>query len=497
MNIDTSKKKYGKFYTPKNYASFLVKLILKTYLKESGSKEIKILDPACGDGIFLDEIIDNISIYFEKTGINKVSLFGIDIDKEAIEIAKINLNKKRNDKINLNLINTDAILEQSELLDSTTITRIFTQKYDIIIGNPPWVSIKGKYREDLYSAKQLKYILERYPCDKYRPNTAEIFIWRSFELLKDGGFLAFIVPDRIFKNSQFSKLRKEIFYKYKLEYLITNVPFKYVNSDNIIFIIRKIIPDKNHKIKIKSFDSNKWMNIPKEDFFDEGFSCNFLEKKNVNIIKKIESLPNVKKLKEYFYTGVGFICNKNKITTEQVNSKQSPIVLGRDIGKNRINNVRYFDFNKKNLLGGTQNIDILSKRPKILLRKTGSSLIPVIDTKGYLPEQSLYFIFPRNNDQNELYFLNRLLNSNILKFYYLAKAITNIDSIPQLKKADLDNFPILLFSYAKDIISQKIWESGNTQNLKFKNITEQDIYKLYGITQKEAIIIENFISENS
>ena len=71
------------------------------------------------------------------------------------------------------------------------------------------------------------------------------------------------------------------------------------------------------------------------------------------------------------------------------------IIKGEDIAPFHVIKTHWFDFSKKNLVGGTQDLKKLTYAPKILLRKTGDSLICCYDPNGTIPEQSLYFIYPQ------------------------------------------------------------------------------------------------------
>ena len=493
----SDKKRYGKFYTPEIYTEFLSKLVLKVY--HGTKKNLKLLDPSCGDGAFLDEMTKRIPQLIKKLELTKVDLYGIDIDDKALELASIRIKNKNKVNFNITLLNADLLLGDTEIYQNTKkyLNKLFKDKFDIIIGNPPWVSLKGKFREKLYSNKQLQLLLERYPCDKYRPNTSEMFIWKSLEILNENGLIGFIVPDRIFKNSQFSKLRELIFYKYKLEYVVSNVKFQNVNSDNVIFVLRKKISKPDDKIKFKSFGERKWEIIPKNIFFDDNYNCFFLKKDYYKVIEKIKRTTYLVKLKELFITGVGFIGKKNKFNDDKVSLNSVKVILGRNIERNTIKSFRYFDFINENILGGTNDISKLTTKPKIVLRKTGKILISAIDKKGYLPEQSLYFILSKSNNNLDLYLLNRLLNSNILNFYYLLMAVSNINSIPQIKKKDLDNFPIISYEQFSKIYPRHL---KNTEFKKnpfnyFKNISEKLIYSLYGLDSDDIYVIEEYLEQ--
>jgi SAM-dependent methyltransferase len=508
-------KKIGKYYTPQNYVSLLTMHVLEYYFKENKPSDISILDPACGDAIFLAEVINQLKnkreSYFKTL---KIEVTGVDIDKLALKKAK-----ERIDNC-IDKSNTRKQLIHGDILINPKL--LCKKKFDIIIGNPPWVSLLGKHGQNYYSKKKYDYITSRYPICKYRPNLFEAFIWCSFEILKNDGYLAFVVPDRLFNNSQLKVLQDYILKRTELKKLILNISFEKVVSDNIMFILQNKKPSTNNYIEISNIDGS-FKNKMRQSLFykKDNYKYLFLKKEYHSIIDKMHTCLYSDRLDNLYKSAVGFIGIKSKITEIKISINQKKIVTGRDIATNKILRQRYFEFVPENILGGTSNIVKLSASPKILLRKTGTRLVSTIDTHGYLPEQSLYFITSKNLKFEELLLLNRLLNSDLFTFYYLNYAVTNLNSTPHLKKSDIDAFPILNISLLNRPTPHEIGRDGlmeftpsikqygyiknpdlsgiesgcltNCDNTQLFTLSEEQIYKFYGITNKEIELIEKFL----
>jgi len=134
------------------------------------------------------------------------------------------------------------------------------------------------------------------------------------------------------------------------------------------------------------------------------------------------------------------------------------------------------------------------------LRKTGNKIISSFDGSSTYPEQSVYFVYTNEkNDKGKLKILCAILNSKLMQSYYWNFAVTNKDSTPQLKRVDLNRFPIKLPSsiQAKKIkelverIMQFHKEGKSEQDIKNVDYEiDQEIYKLYGLTKEEIKIIE-------
>ncbi|MEK6757986.1 MAG: N-6 DNA methylase, partial [Nanoarchaeota archaeon] len=164
------RKEQGIYYTPTYIVDYIIKNTLGEKIKENrkNTKNLKVLDPACGSGSFLikafdyiynevkDEgknqrdlsTIDNLGFYSKKTEILKNNLFGVDLDNKAVEITKLNLllkaaekNRKLPEELDLH------IKKGNSLIDDDNITKDYFKwegdfqegTFDVVIGNPPYV----------------------------------------------------------------------------------------------------------------------------------------------------------------------------------------------------------------------------------------------------------------------------------------------------------------------------------------------------------------------
>jgi type I restriction-modification system DNA methylase subunit len=102
------RKEHGIYYTPRFITNYIVKETVGRFLEESSYNEIlnmKILDPACGSGSFLIRAYDELLSYhayrrsksvsdldqYERLPILTRNIFGVDLDMQAVEIARLNL----------------------------------------------------------------------------------------------------------------------------------------------------------------------------------------------------------------------------------------------------------------------------------------------------------------------------------------------------------------------------------------------------------------------
>ena len=92
---EEAQKKDKAFYTPEYLVDYMVRETISPHL--TNGIQIKVLDPACGSGVFLVQVLRNIlDLYVDENGyindnyelisIVKNSIYGIDLNSEAIDI---------------------------------------------------------------------------------------------------------------------------------------------------------------------------------------------------------------------------------------------------------------------------------------------------------------------------------------------------------------------------------------------------------------------------
>lgn len=387
-NADLKKRKnLGQYFTPKSIRELLISKLPK---KENAD----ILDPACGSGEFLL----SCEKYFKNPNLN-----GFEIDKNLVAIAsKLLKNSKNNSNIkNIDTLNID-----------TNNNKI---KYDYVIGNPPYFEIK--LNEKLKS-KHSDII-------KGRVNIFSLFIKIGLESLKDGGYLAYVVPPSMNNGAYFSKLREYIIKNSSLEYLhiIDGADNFHSASQKVMLIILK---------KTNSKKSRKYI------FEKNGITIFTEDKKFLN-----EAYKNTVCLKEIGYgVKTGSIVwneHKEKLTEDKNNSTlliwASNIINGKIIIPNAKNKPQYIKNIPKDL--------IIKSRVVVVNRITGSSKdinikSAIVDEKEFVCENHVNVIYPLKNSNLNYsnYSLEDILNA--LQDEVNIKVMRLISGNTQVSKTELE-----------------------------------------------------------
>ena len=167
IELESAQKLRGGFYTEPLIASYLVRWI-------KGSKPKSILEPSCGDGVFLDSMR-------EQHLLEKISIFTA-VELDAAEAKKVS-NKYKSTK-NVKVINNDFFNFYNQ--------NATNNQYDLIVGNPPY--IRYQYLTDL-QRESLSAILTSHGMKANKLINAWVgFLVACTQMLNNTGKIAFVVP---------------------------------------------------------------------------------------------------------------------------------------------------------------------------------------------------------------------------------------------------------------------------------------------------------------
>jgi len=174
-------KVLGQFFTPPEVAEFIVRFGLIHLDRECYKRGC---DPACGDGVFLRAMVD--------AGIDEV--IGMDIDENCLKNIPLHVREKAR------ILIGDALL-RVPTLDGSQLP-LPENYFDLVVGNPPFSAKYGRVTNDA--------ILRDYELGRGMKSQAieVLFLERFIQLAKPGGVIGIILPDGIFLNLNYRRVRE-------------------------------------------------------------------------------------------------------------------------------------------------------------------------------------------------------------------------------------------------------------------------------------------------
>jgi type I restriction-modification system DNA methylase subunit len=229
--------------------------------------QLTICDPACGSGAFLNQALDFLikehsyidelktkilggGLQFSdiENTILENNIYGVDLNEESVEIAKLSLwlrtaqpRRKLNDlssniKCGNSLIDDKKVAGDKAFKWETAFAKVFSKGgFDVVIGNPPYGAEISK--------EDQKFYLSNFLTPSYKLDTYSVFIEKAFSLIKNDGFICYIVPYTWLTINQHQKLR-EFLLSYNLIEVI-NLPQKIFDDadlDTVIVNVQKSKP---------------------------------------------------------------------------------------------------------------------------------------------------------------------------------------------------------------------------------------------------------------
>ena len=235
----------GQFFTPEVVIDICTK-ILQPKPNET------IIDPACGSGGFLFSYLKYIEANYNNIDSKNIinhNIFGIDINKSIVCIAKMKLLLEANTENNISCYNSLATISEIESLLKQE------EGFDLILTNPPFggkISNKAVLTHFNLGHKWTKHLSNFYLTRTIlsSQSTETLFIERCLTLLKDGGRMAIVLPNGNFENPSLEYLRYFIKLKAKIIAIInlpaeTFIPYGTGVKTSLLFLEK----DTNNNLK--------------------------------------------------------------------------------------------------------------------------------------------------------------------------------------------------------------------------------------------------------
>ena len=491
----TKRKKDGVFYTPKYITKYIVENTVgklcqekkielniideeyakgRTHHKKENLKKldknlqdyrnwllkITICDPACGSGAFLNQAleflmeehqyIDELESKLLGSGfkfpgvenhILENNIFGVDINEESVEIAKLSLwlrtaqRGRKLTSLNNNIKCGNSLIDDPEVAGdkafnwkSEFVSVFENGGFDVVIGNPPYVQInenQNYYATNYFTSKS---------GDLYA-----LFYERGIEILKTEGAFSFITPSLFIKGIRYESLRVFLLENTKIIEIDDKGDgvFEQVQMPTAIFVAIKE--------KIKNQDWSVFL------------SGDAITSKMESNCKRISTICDIRR---------GLEIGKDKVF--DFNPDLIKIITGEDVERFAIKNYQSIDHYTYNEFKKDEKY-FINKR--IVIRETGNRITALIVDEIVQQNRSLYSLL-RKDDSIDYEYLLSIINSKLMQFYYKSKFAANTDVFPKIRISQVKDLPIKI----SNSINQKIFVekviSFMDQKIEFEKITK-------------------------
>jgi len=294
---------FGQFFTPRN----IVKFVVSTLPIQNDSK---VLDTSCGSGGFLlyalDKIRHEAGEYYAEDSIEhyrywhdfaEKKLFGIEINEQIARTAKMNM--IIHDDGHTNVVAADGLLSDKNIREKTGNQEFKYNSFDFIITNPPFGSIvkqteKAYLHQYNFGHKDVSWLDTKNSSVKDRANqsTEVLFIEQAYNYLKEGGFLAIVIPDGVLTNSSLQYVRDQIEEWYRIVAVVSMPQTAFAHTGagvkSSVLFLRKL--SKKRSEKIANTKKSIQERIKKEQDYIANVEA--LEKEKKRIIKAHEGFEN-------------------------------------------------------------------------------------------------------------------------------------------------------------------------------------------------------------
>ena len=313
----TAEKLRGGFYTPEAVAAFILKWGI------NGSSGFDVLEPSCGDGVFIEQLKENNHKF------NSITAIEFD-DLEAAKADNIKLDKKT-------VINGDFHLFCNET----------SERFDLVIGNPPY--IRYQYFDEKQQKEAIKVFSRAWLKYSKLTNAWVSFVVGSSLLLKEKGKIGFVVPAELLQVSYARQLREFLARFFNKINIISfeKLVFPGIQQEVVLLLCERNGSD-SHLIEhlelkdasqLATLDVNKLKSPTKRiDFKSNKWTFYFLDQREIDFLEEVAALKNIPTIADFADVEVGITTGANNFFTVPLSTvkeydlqKYTKLMVGRSV----------------------------------------------------------------------------------------------------------------------------------------------------------------------
>lgn len=476
------RSKFGQFFTP-------VDLVDQIYSLIPLAPGNSIMDPTCGAGAFF--------LNSSNLGVEKVQYFGADISDIALEFCKEKLERTQ---IDAKLLKIDTI---NDLSISSFPSIESSNGVDVIVGNPPFQNLKKMVdydpKDPLYTEICTGIV-----------NASSLVLRKSLELLKNDGWLGFVLPKNILRVQSFKGIRNYIL-KNTLIHEIIDLGhyFKDVRGDQIILILQKSDPklknNLNHNTRITINPTHRGGTKIVYFLSQASFSLDshwpvYLHSDVMKLNKKLSTFPQLNSISSGIFRGLPLGSNHEMVHSAP-SIESMKLVRGDSINRFKLKYTLSLSSQARDLVDSNLFERQESDRIAIqnIVSREGGIKASLIDSETYSLDTVTNIIL--NEDTLNQYIMG-ILNSRICNFFILIVLYLHSNFTMHADKGYVGKLPIAIpdIEQRKKVerIVDELEKTNQDNSEKFWQLYEQLnllIYQIYNLDPEEISLIERTLSK--
>jgi hypothetical protein len=377
--------------------------------------------------------------------------------------------------------------------------------FDIVLGNPPYVLLQNAH----LPSGTVEQLLNTYRVAQYKVDTYHLFIEWGLECLSSDGVMAYITPNTFLKNKFTNKLRETIIRKTVIRSIVLFYVkvFSDPSVDNLIFICSRVQNTgrpEAHQIQVHDIKS--------DDFLSEIKNARLYQQNNIkapdyifeldvtgataDIISKIEA--NTVKFGEIgrAYFGIQTYNRKMFVSKSKKTSYYKPVIDGANVLRYTLLPASdYVDYRPGSIKSGG-DLKVYS-RERIVVRQIGKYPEGCLCPRDILTLNTIYNLY-LTTDAINIRFVLGILNSGLIRFYWLSRFYDNKATFPKIKKKPLESLPFkqanreqqqpIITLVDRILATKRANPHADVSALEAE--IDAHVYQLYGLTPEEIAVVE-------
>lgn len=440
----------GSYYTPQKIAQNMTKDFDFT-------DEKVFFDPCCGSGAFL----------LAASASNPHQIFGVDNDRIAIFISKINLLLKYSDfefipqVYCLDFLTGCSAIQQHPILE---------KKYDYIASNPPWGAMDDDYSciHEITSKETFSY-----------------FFVKAYGQLKEHGTIRFLFPESVLNVKVHKDIRKFILDIAGLagittyEDMFSGVTTKYIDIE---------CGNRANRQQFTLYSGSTKRNVDIQTVYEtENLIFNLLSDNDVSIVRIVKDKGRYSLQNSIWALGIVTGDNKAKLSSECFDGMEK-IYTGKEIQPFILKPARNYILYDRSSLQQVAKEEIYRAPEKLVYKFISNKLVFAYDDSASLFLNSANILIPAVPSMS-MKTVMAFLNSLLFQFMYI-KLFGEV----KILKGNLIELPFPEISKTENDTLTALVDEVLSGDFSKQEIIEDYIFAIYGLTKSQTAYVRGTIN---